>query len=87
MGRQGRLFEHPWPVYDEQWAVSASATVAVQVGGKLRATIEVPKDAPQTLVEEKALQDANVRRFLEGVSIRKVIYVPNKIINFIVAPG
>ncbi|HQI82106.1 MAG TPA: leucine--tRNA ligase, partial [Deltaproteobacteria bacterium] len=87
MGRQGRLFEHPWPAYDEQWAVSASATVAVQVAGKLRATIEVPKDASQTLVEEKALQDANVRRFLEGVSIRKVIYVPNKIINFIVAPG
>jgi leucyl-tRNA synthetase len=87
MGRQGRLFDHHWPAYDEQWAVNASATVAVQVGGKLRATIEVPKDAPQTLVEEKALEDANVRRFLEGASIRKVIYVPNKIINFIVAPG
>lgn len=63
----------------------SDTVVAVQVGGKLRATIEVPKDAEQSLVEGKALEDANVKRFLEGTSIRKVIYVPNKIINFIVS--
>jgi len=87
MGRTGRLFEHPWPAFDQAWAQSTDVTIAVQVAGKLRATIEMPKDAEQSLVENRALQDANVRRFLEGVSIRKVIYVPNKIINFIIAAG
>ncbi|HPR54768.1 MAG TPA: leucine--tRNA ligase [Deltaproteobacteria bacterium] len=87
MGRTGRLFEHPWPAFDQAWAQSTDVTIAVQVAGKLRATIEMPKDAEQSLVENRALQDANVKRFLEGVSIRKVIYVPNKIINFIIAAG
>jgi leucyl-tRNA synthetase len=85
MGKSGRLLEHPWPEYDPAWAQGSDTVVAVQVGGKLRATIEVPKDAEQSLVEGKALEDANVKRFLEGTSIRKAIYVPNKIINFIVS--
>jgi len=85
MGLTGQLFEHPWPEYNPVWAQSSEVTIAVQVNGKLRATIEVPKDAEQALVQSTALSDVNVKRFIESVSIRKVIYVPNKIINIIVA--
>ncbi|MCU0575533.1 MAG: leucine--tRNA ligase [Desulfobacterota bacterium] len=87
MGKSGHLFGHPWPEFDPRWAQNTDVIIAVQVSGKLRTTIEVPKDAEQSLVEGKALEDANVKRFLEGTSIRKVIYVPNKIINFIVSAG
>ena len=85
MGLTGHLFDHPWPEYNPVWAQSSEVTIAVQVNGKLRATIEVPKDAEQALVQSTALSDVNVKRFIESVSIRKVIYVPNKIINIIVA--
>lgn len=85
MGETGTLFDHPWPAYDPSWVESSRVTVAVQVSGKLRATIEVPKDADQRTVEETALAEANVQRFLEAASVKKVVYVPNKIINFIVS--
>jgi len=85
MGLTGQLFNHPWPEYNPVWAQSSEVTIAVQVNGKLRATIEVPKDAEQALVQSTALSDVNVKRFIENASIRKVIYVPNKIINIIVA--
>ena len=87
MGLTGQLFESPWPEYNPVWAQSSEVTIAVQVNGKLRATIEVPKDAEQALVQSTALSDVNVKRFMESASIRKVIYVPNKIINIIVAAG
>jgi leucyl-tRNA synthetase len=86
-GLSGRLFEHPWPEFDPTWAQSSKVTIAVQVNGKLRATIEMPKDTGQAEAETAAYSDTNVKRFMEGVSIRKVIYVPNKIINIIVAAG
>ena len=87
IGLSGRLFEHPWPEFDPTWAQSSNVTIAVQVNGKLRATIEMPKDTGQAEAETAAYSDTNVKRFMEGVSIRKVIYVPNKIINIIVAAG
>jgi leucyl-tRNA synthetase len=87
IGLSGRLFEHPWPEFDPTWAQSSKVTIAVQVNGKLRATIEMPKDTGQAEAETAAYSDTNVKRFMEGVSIRKVIYVPNKIINIIVAAG
>jgi leucyl-tRNA synthetase len=87
MGMPGQLFNHPWPEYDPSWAQSLEVTIAVQVNGRLRATVEVPKDAAQAYVESTAFSDGNVKRFIEGQSVRKVIYVPNKIINIIVAAG
>ncbi|HVN71763.1 MAG TPA: leucine--tRNA ligase, partial [Desulfomonilia bacterium] len=85
MGLEGMLFDHPWPEYDPVRAQSSEVTIAVQVNGKLRATIEMPKDAEQAAVQKAALEEINVKRFVERASIRKVIYVPNKIINIIAA--
>ncbi|HPS93354.1 MAG TPA: class I tRNA ligase family protein, partial [Deltaproteobacteria bacterium] len=83
MGGSGMLLLHPWPEYDAKWAEDVHVTIAVQVNGKLRATIDVPKDALQPEVEAKAFSDGNVKRFMEEATIRKIIYVPNKIINII----
>jgi leucyl-tRNA synthetase len=58
-------------------------TLAVQVMGKMRGTLEVQPDQPQEMVETAAKSLASVAHHLEGKTIRKVIFVPNKIINFV----
>ncbi len=85
MGNTGILYKTPWPVFDKDWAEEQETTIAIQVNGKLRATILLPKDSDQPEVEAKALAEQNVKRFLEGAQIKKIIYVPNKIINIIAA--
>jgi leucyl-tRNA synthetase len=59
-------------------------TVAVQVNGKLRATIELPRDAEQPIAEAAALADPAVQRAMDGKPPRKIILVPNRIINVVV---
>jgi leucyl-tRNA synthetase len=85
LGHEDILYKAAWPVFDAAWAEEQEATIAVQVNGKLRATITVPKDSDQASVEAMAMAEANVKRFIEGAQIRKVIYVPNKIVNIIAA--
>jgi leucyl-tRNA synthetase len=58
-------------------------TLAVQVNGKLRATIEVAVDAAREAVEAQALAEPHVARTLEGLQVRKVIVVPGKIVNIV----
>jgi len=60
--------------------------MAVQVGGKLRATITVAMDSDQHTVVAEALKDPKVQKFTEGMEIFKVILVPNKLVNLIVKP-
>jgi len=85
LGHEDTLYNKAWPGFDARWAEEQEATIAVQVNGKLRATITVPKDADQASVEALAFAETNVKRFMEGAQIKKVIYVPNKIINIIAA--
>ena len=59
-------------------------TIVVQVNGKLRNRLQLPVDAPKEQIEENALADERVQRFIEGKEIRKVIYVPNRLINIVV---
>ena len=86
MGNEEQLFRVSWPSYDPGLCEEQEAIVAVQVNGRLRATITVPRDAGQPEVEEEAFSEPNVKRHLESVQIKKIIYVPNKIINIIIAP-
>jgi len=86
VGNKEALFGVSWPEYDPHWCEEQEVTVAVQVNGRLRATITVPKDSDSDEAQARALTEANVRRFLENATIRKVIYVPNKILNIIAAP-
>lgn len=72
-----------WPKYDPAKLVESTVHIMVQVNGKLRAKLEMPKDAPKDKVEQTALADSNVQRFTAGKEIKKVIVVPNKIVNIV----
>ena len=75
-----------WPTYDEKYLVADVFTVAVQVNGKLRGTVQISADQAQdkALVEELARNDEGVAKYLQG-QIRQVIYIPGRILNFVVS--
>lgn len=83
-GEKCRLEQVAWPAYDEQYLVTDTVKVAVQVNGKLRGELEVAKQIAVKEVEERALQLDNVRRFTKDKKIIKRIYVPGKILNLVV---
>jgi len=84
LGHGQLLVETPWPEADRRLTVDDSVTIAVQVNGKLRATIELPRDATQAVAESAALSEDAVQRALAGKPPRKVIIVPNRIVNVVV---
>ena len=84
LGHAGLLFDQPWPVADPRFLDQALVKIAVQVNGKLRATIELPPDTAKPAAEAAALANENVQRFLEGRVPSKVIVVPNRIVNVVV---
>ncbi len=77
--------ELSWPEADPALLIAESVTIAVQVGGKLRGTIEAAPDAPAGTVIAAAEADPNVAKALEGKRIVKRVHVPNRIVNFVVA--
>ena len=77
------LEDQPWPKVDESALVRDSLTLAVQVNGKLRATIEVAASASKDEAEQLARAHPHVTSFLEGKTVRKVIVVPGKIVNIV----
>ena len=83
-GATGLVAELPWPEADPALLVAETVTIAVQVMGKLRGTIDMPPDAPRDAVIASAKAEANVSRMLQGKRIAKEIYVPNRIVNFVV---
>jgi leucyl-tRNA synthetase len=83
LGGKGMLCDAPWPKADAGLTRDDSVTVAVQVNGKLRATIELPRDCDKALAESQALDDERIRRLLDGKPPRKVIVVPNRIVNVV----
>ena len=74
----------PWPEYDESKTVDNTVEVAVQVNGKLRATVELPMNCPASEAIAKAKADERVLPFIEGKTIVKEISVPNRIVNIVV---
>ena len=72
-----------WPQVDESALVEDEKLIIVQVNGKLRAKITVAADASEEAVKEKALAEHNVQQFTEGANVRKVIYVPGKLVNIV----
>ncbi|MEM1399201.1 MAG: class I tRNA ligase family protein, partial [Pseudomonadota bacterium] len=83
LGHEKMVVDTAWPTADEAFLVDDSVTVAVQVNGKLRGTITLPRDAERQEAEDKALAEPGVARFLDGKSVRKVIVVPNRIVNVV----
>jgi len=83
LGKQGAIIDAQWPKVDESALVQDSLTLVVQVNGKLRGQIEVPAAASREEVEAAARGNENVLRFTEGLTIRKVIVVPGKLVNIV----
>ncbi len=86
LGGASSIFDHAeWPAWDERKLVVDEVELPVQVNGRLRATIRVARGAPEEVVREAALAEANVIRRLDGVAIRKVIHVPDRMLNLVVS--
>lgn len=84
LGQSQSIEQTPWPVADEAAMVEDEKLVVVQVNGKVRGKVTVAADATEDAVLAMAKTDDNVSRHLEGVSVRKVIYVPGKLLNLVV---
>lgn len=83
LGCDTMLASYPWPAPDLSLIKEDTVTIAIQTNGKLRSTIEVPKDTPQKEVERLSLELQNIKNFLNDKNIKKVIHIPNKIINIV----
>jgi leucyl-tRNA synthetase len=83
LGGAGDVLNAPWPLVDEAALTRDSIAMVVQVNGKVRAKMDVAADADKAAVEAAALAQDNVQRFLEGVTVRKVIVVPGKLVNIV----
>ena len=84
LGNKDSISYQEWPSYDEGLIQLDNVTIAVQVNGKLRANIEVPKDSAEDFVVSEALSLENVKKFTSLGSIVKTIHVPNRLLNFVV---
>ena len=82
---EATLEDQPFPVADPAALVRDAVTLAVQVNGKLRGTIEVAVGAAREDIERLALAEDNVVKFMDGLSVKKVIVVPGKIVNIVAA--
>ena len=84
IGYKTRLAESFWPEYDEKALVKDEILIVIQVNGKLRSKISVPREVEEEEIKAKALADANVQRHTQGKKIVKVIVVPGKLVNIVV---
>ena len=83
-GGQGMVVDAAWPKADPALLVSDSVVLPIQINGKRRAEIEVPKDMPKEQIEALVLADETVLRFMEGQPVKKLIVVPGRIVNVVV---
>jgi leucyl-tRNA synthetase len=84
LGHQTLLADAPWPTAEDALLVDDTVTVAVQLNGKLRGTVALPKDVAKDAAEKSALALPEIVRALDGKTPRRVIVVPNRIVNVVV---
>lgn len=84
LGHQGLVADSSWPVVDESLLGSNDVTIGVQINGKVRSTITLPKGSSKEAAEKLAMANDDVLRAIDGKTIRKVIVVPDRIVNVVV---
>jgi leucyl-tRNA synthetase len=84
LGADGLVAAADWPQADASALVEDSVTLPVQINGKRRAEITVPKSADQATIEQLARAEPQVEKFLDGKPIKKCVVVPGRIVNFVV---
>lgn len=85
LGHTSTLAYESWPVYDEAKCIESKVEVVLQINGKIRGKVIVAKDTPNAELERLALIDANIQRYTDGKRIVKIIIVPNKLVNIVIA--
>ena len=78
------ICESTWPVYDEAKTIDDEKEIGVQVNGKLRASIKISINEDEESIKSKALSEENVKKYVEGKSIIKIIVIPGRIVNIVV---
>lgn len=84
LGGKGSVHNTRWPVYDPALEMEEKITIALQVNGKLRGTVDVARDTPEAQIRQLAEAQEGVARFLKQGQVVKVIYVPGRTMNFVV---
>jgi leucyl-tRNA synthetase len=84
LGHHTSVHRDSWPKWDDQYLVSDTITIAVQVNGKLRGEIQVATDADEATITAAAANESNVAAHLDGTEPKKTIYVRGKLVNFVV---
>ena len=83
-GGTGLVSDTKWPIYNKKWLVKDHITIAIQINGKLRSTINLPLDSNEEFVKDKSLSNEIIKKNLENKVPKKIIFVPNKILNIVV---
>jgi leucyl-tRNA synthetase len=83
LGHSALLCKERWPQYDASSTIDATVTVAIQVSGKTRGTVDVPRGADETAVRAAAESLATVARALDGKRVAKTIFVPDRLLNLV----
>jgi leucyl-tRNA synthetase len=85
LGNSGSVHRAPWPVFDPGALVVDEITLVIQIMGKTRGTLEVPANSDKAALEKFARESEVTQRYIEGKEIKKVIVVPGKLVNFVLA--
>ncbi|WP_026703014.1 leucine--tRNA ligase [Salibacterium aidingense] len=85
LGHEGTIAYEPWPDYDEKMLIEDEVEIVLQINGKVRAKTVVPKEADQEQLELLAKENEKINEEIQGKTIRKVIAVPGKLVNIVVA--
>ena len=84
LGHSNSIHLESFPVADEELAKDTTVEIGVQINGKLRGSIEVAPDAPESTVTDMAKGNSVIAKYLDQAEIKKVVYVPGRILNFII---
>jgi leucyl-tRNA synthetase len=85
LGHTSSIHHAAWPPFDEEALRQEFMTIVVQVNGRVRDQLEVSSDASEEEIRQRALAAEKVQRFVAGQAVRKVIYVPGKLVNVVTA--
>ncbi|SUM33648.1 leucyl-tRNA synthetase [Staphylococcus gallinarum] len=83
LGHEETITYQPWPSFDEAMLVDDEVEIVIQVNGKVRAKLKIAKDATKEEMEQLALENDVVKSEIEGKDIKKVIAVPQKLVNIV----
>ena len=86
LNNDNSIFESEWPKYDPEVVIDSTINIAVQVNGKLRGSIEVDKGINKEVILSMSKNIDNVKKYIDSGALVKEIYVPGKIVNFVIKP-